>query len=52
MASSSRFTNLRDHGYLGEEMFVMWRIGRREISFNADQDVIKVYNKMHVGYKM
>jgi hypothetical protein len=43
---------LGNHGYLSEEMFIMWRIGRCEIGFNVDQNVIKAYNKMHVGYKM
>jgi len=43
---------LGDPGYLGEEMFIMWRIGRCEIGLNVDQNAIKAYNKMCVGYKM
>ncbi len=43
---------LGDLGYLDEEMFIMRRIGRCEIDLNVDQDVIKAYNKMHVGYKV
>jgi hypothetical protein len=41
---------LGDPSYLGEEMFIMRRIGRCEIGPNADQDVIKAYNKIHAGY--
>jgi hypothetical protein len=41
---------LGDLGYLGEEMFIMRRIGRCEIGPNANQDVIRAYNKIHVGY--
>ncbi len=43
---------LGDLGYVGEEMFIMRRIGRHEISPNANKDAIKTYNKMHVGYKV
>jgi hypothetical protein len=39
-------------GYVGEEMFIMRRIGKLEIGPNVDQDAIKTYNKMHVGYKV
>jgi hypothetical protein len=35
--------------YLGIEMFIKRRIGRREIVFNVYQYVIRVYNTMHVG---
>jgi hypothetical protein len=44
--------SLGDLGYLDEEMFIMRRIGRYEIDLNVDQDVIKAYNKMHVGYRV
>jgi hypothetical protein len=43
---------LGDNGYLGEEMFIMKRIRRCDISLNVDQDAIKTYNKMHVGYRV
>jgi hypothetical protein len=33
-------------------MFIMKRIGRCEISPNVNQDAIRTYNKMHVGYKV
>ncbi len=33
-------------------MFIMKRIRRCEIGLNVDQDVIRAYNKMHVGYKV
>jgi hypothetical protein len=41
---------LRNHGYLGEKMFIMKKIGRCEIGLNVDQDAIRTYNKMHVKY--
>ncbi len=31
-------------------MFIMRRIGRWEITPNADMDIVHAYNKMHVGY--
>ncbi len=40
---------LEDPSYLGENMFI---VKRCEIRPNANQDVIKTYNKMHVGYKV
>jgi hypothetical protein len=43
---------LGDPNYLGEDMFIMKRIRRCEIGLNVDQDVIRAYNKMHVGYKV
>ncbi len=43
---------LGDLGYLGEDMFIMKRIGRCDIGFNVDQNAIRTYNKMHVGYKV
>jgi hypothetical protein len=43
---------LGDNGYLGEQMFIMKRIRMLEIGPNVDQDVIKAYNKMHVGYRV
>jgi len=42
---------LGDSSYLGENMFIMKRIGRCEINHNVDHDVIKAYNKMHLRYK-
>jgi hypothetical protein len=43
---------LRYHGYLSEEMFIMKRIRRCEIGLNVDQNAIRAYNKMHVGYRV
>jgi hypothetical protein len=43
---------LGNHGYLGEKMFIMKRIGRCEIGSNVNQDVIRAYNKMHARYKV
>jgi hypothetical protein len=35
--------------YLNIKMFIMRRIGKQEVVSNANQDVIKGYNTMHVG---
>jgi len=35
--------------YLSTKMIIMRRIGRHEVVSNANQDVIKGYNTMHVG---
>jgi hypothetical protein len=35
---------------MGEEMFILWRIGKQDIAPNANMDVVHAYNKMHVGY--
>jgi hypothetical protein len=43
---------LGDLGYTGEEMFIMWKIGRQEITPNVDMDAVHADNKMHVGYKV
>jgi hypothetical protein len=39
-------------GYLHEELSIMKRIGSCEVGLNVNQDYIKTYNKMHVGYRM
>ncbi len=39
-------------GYLHEELFIMKRIGSCEVGLHVNQDYIKTYNKMHVGYRM
>lgn len=41
-----------DPGYLGEEMFIMRRIGGREIPEGADMNPISLYNKVHAGYRV
>jgi hypothetical protein len=33
-------------------MFIMKRIGRREVGPNVDHNVIKAYNTMHVKYRV
>jgi hypothetical protein len=43
---------LEDPRYLGEEMFIMKRMGRQELPPDVDHGVIQVYNKMHVGFKV
>jgi hypothetical protein len=39
-------------GYLSKKMFIMKRLRRQEVGPNANEDVIRGYNNMHVGYKM
>jgi 3-methyladenine DNA glycosylase/8-oxoguanine DNA glycosylase len=43
---------LGNPSYLRKEMFIMRRLGRWEVGPNVDENVIKAYNKMHVGYKV
>ncbi len=43
---------LVDPGYLGEEMFIMRRMGKQDLPLNADHGVVNVYNKMHVGFRV
>jgi hypothetical protein len=41
-----------DPRYLGEEIFIMRRMGRQELPLNANHGTIDVYNKMHVGFRV
>jgi hypothetical protein len=41
---------LRDPGYVGEEIFIMRRVGRREIPDESDMAAIDLYNRMPAGY--
>jgi hypothetical protein len=41
-----------DPRYLGEEIFIMKRMGKQELPSNADHGAIDVYNKMHVGFRV
>jgi hypothetical protein len=43
---------LGDSNHLGEEMFIMRKIGRLEVGSNINQYAIEAYNIMHVGYKV
>ena len=43
---------LGDSGYVGPEMFIMWRIQRHKIGERISQEVIDAMNKMHVGYRI
>jgi hypothetical protein len=43
---------LRNLGYMGQEMFIIWRIGQQEFALDANHDVVQTYNKMHVGFKV
>ncbi|KAG9415386.1 hypothetical protein AC1031_008828 [Aphanomyces cochlioides] len=38
---------LGDPGYVGEEMFIMRRIGERELHSDVDMSSVRLYNKMH-----
>jgi len=38
--------------YLGEEIFIMRRMGRQELLLNANHGTIDVCNKMHVGFRV
>ncbi len=41
---------LGDLNYMGRDLFVMCCIGRHEMTFKVNLNVIKVYNKMHVAF--
>ncbi len=41
---------LGNPSYMGEEMFVMWRLGKCELAFGHDLNVVHVYNEMHARY--
>jgi len=41
---------LRDPNYMGEEMFIMKHVGRKELALNANQNAFKTFNKMNVNY--
>ncbi|KAH9105811.1 hypothetical protein AeMF1_018458 [Aphanomyces euteiches] len=43
---------LGDPGYVGEEMFIMRRIGSREFADGVDISRINLFNKMHAGYRI
>jgi hypothetical protein len=43
---------LGGQGYMGEEMFVMRRLGRWELAPRHDLEAVHAYNKMHEGYKL
>jgi hypothetical protein len=36
---------------MGEEMFIMQRIGQRKFAPNDNWDEVWTYNKMNVGFK-
>jgi hypothetical protein len=40
---------LGDPSYMGEDMFVICRIGRRELMLGIHMDVVRAYNKMHAS---
>ncbi|KAL3700924.1 hypothetical protein R1sor_018946 [Riccia sorocarpa] len=43
---------LGDPGYVGEEQFIMRRVGQREAYEGDDQSVINQFNKMHAGFRV
>jgi hypothetical protein len=40
---------VNDPGYMGEDMFVMHHIGRRELALGIHMDVVNTYNKMRAS---
>ncbi len=38
---------LGNQSYMGEEMFVIWRLGKFGLAFGHDLNVVHVYNEMH-----
>ena len=38
--------------YQGHDMYIMWRLGRQEVSPNANNDAVNAFNKMHVNYRV
>jgi hypothetical protein len=43
---------LGNSSYMGEEMFVMYHIGRHELMLGIDLYIIKMCNKMHASFKL
>jgi len=43
---------LGDPSYMGEEMFIMQKIGWHELVLDDDHVVMRAYNKTHVGFKV
>jgi DDE superfamily endonuclease len=43
---------LGDPGYVGEEMFIMRRVGQRELPEDAQMEAVDIYNRMHVGFRV
>jgi len=43
---------LGDSNHLGEEMFIMRKIGKLEVGSNTNQYAVEAYNTMHMGYKV
>jgi hypothetical protein len=43
---------LGDPSYMGEEIFVMRQLGRRELALRHDLEAMHAYNKTHVSYKV
>lgn len=41
---------LGDPKYQGENMFIMWRIGKAERPPNIGEDALTTYNKTHIGF--
>jgi hypothetical protein len=37
---------------LGEEIFIMRRMGRQKLPSNVNHGIVDVYNKMHVGFRV
>jgi hypothetical protein len=42
---------LGDPGYVGEEMFIMRRVGQRKLPEDAQMEAVDMYNRMHAGFR-
>jgi hypothetical protein len=43
---------LGDPGYVGQDMFIMRRIGQREAAAEGEMSVVDAFNSMHAGYRV
>ncbi len=43
---------LGDPRCMGEEIFIMWKLGKHKLSFNTNNDVLQTYNTMRMGFKV
>jgi hypothetical protein len=39
-------------GYMGEDMFIIYRIGQQELALDVDHVIMQAYNKVHASFKV
>jgi hypothetical protein len=39
-------------GYMGEDMFIIYRIGQQELALDVDHAIMQAYNKVHADFKV